>query len=225
MKDSKLYLITCGLMFFCPWIWRLGKENSGLAILLVIGCLVIVKIRTQGLILISVLLIILQLVNTSKQNLFYLDNDQQRVQEMRMREYPPVKISVAGKTVWIPASNWLEKRRETVGGMRIADNFFQLVDPGYYFWANYPRQRVGEAEFEKFPFVFLPVWLMGIAVWIEDKQKRKGLWILLGQVVITSWWGENRQLGPIGILPIMTSIIGAGLIRMGNIVKSYVKTN
>lgn len=49
-------------------------------------------------------------------------------------------------------------------------NFFQGLDINYYFFANHPRERAGVKEYEKFPWVCLPVFLIGLFWQIKKKM-------------------------------------------------------
>lgn len=41
-------------------------------------------------------------------------------------------------------------------------NFFEGLDPNYYFFGTHPRERVGIKEIKKFPFFFIFFFLLGI---------------------------------------------------------------
>jgi len=48
-------------------------------------------------------------------------------------------------------------------------NFFQLIDLNFYFFANHPRERAGIAEKEKFSWLLLPIFLLGL-IWQVRKR-------------------------------------------------------
>jgi hypothetical protein len=49
-------------------------------------------------------------------------------------------------------------------------NFFQGIDPNYYFFANHPRERAGVTEKEKFYFLYFPFFLLGIFNLIKENK-------------------------------------------------------
>lgn len=159
----------------------------------------------------SVLILVLFQINTTNlQDLSYLNNDEQRVQHMRLNEYPPVKISLFGKTVWVPIAHWLEERKEMIIFYRLEENFFQAIDPNLYFFSNHPRERVGVNEFEKFLYPLLPFFFVGIYRYVKEKQ-----YFLIGtmffSVIVISIVGFVNALGPFLIFPYISLAIYLGL--------------
>lgn len=46
-------------------------------------------------------------------------------------------------------------------------NLFEGLDINYYFFGTHPRERVGITEIKKFPFIYLPVFLLGLFALIK----------------------------------------------------------
>lgn len=155
----------------------------------------------------------LQVKTTNVQNLAYLDNDEQRVQQMRLREYPPTRITLLGKTLWIPTAHWLEGREEAIVFYRLERNFFETIDPNLYFFSNHPRERVGVTEFEKFTYVLLPAFLYGLYLIIKEKRYLLLAYLFLS-VGIISVVGHDNLLGPFLLFPIISLSIFVGLTKL-----------
>lgn len=48
-------------------------------------------------------------------------------------------------------------------------NFFQGIDPNFYFFANHPRERGGISEFEKLSPIFIPLFLIGVIDYLRRR--------------------------------------------------------
>lgn len=152
----------------------------------------------------------LQIRTTNYEDLSYLDNDEQRVQQMRLKEYPPVKLSLFGKSLWIPMAHWFEERKEVITFYRLEKNFFQAIDLNLYFFSNHPRERVGTSEFEKYLYPLLPFFLIGsFAYFKESKYLLVGVIFL--SLILISIIGFLNPLGPFLLFPFMSIAIYLGL--------------
>ena len=190
------------------WIWRILSINLflGLILISITICLSVLFVKpnkklTGILAILGVLLLILQWTTTKNASLINLSNDQIRVRDMRLREYPPI--------YFLPIAHWFEGRRESIAFFRLLNNFSEAVDPNLYFFANHPRERVGVKEFEKFPYVFLPAFLIGVLVLAERKKKVFLLSLLLPLAVLTLK-GSDNPLGPFTLFPAFSVAIATG---------------
>lgn len=214
-----LYLCFIFVLFTNLWIWRIFAQNGLIAIILLLATTALylsqkrkpARFVQKTFTAIFLLLLFFQWKSTQISSLSYLDNDQQRIQQMRLREYPPVALTLGSKKIWIPIAHWFEGRKETISLFRIKDNFSEIVDPALYFFANHPRERVGVAEFEKFPYILLPFFLIGI---LSKKFKIKSkifVFSLLTPIILASFIGKNNELGPFSLFPFMTIATAYGL--------------
>lgn len=199
------------------WIWRVFSLNpqAATSILLATALTLLFIKRPSAKIgfffLISmVLLAFFQLTTTNVQDLDYLDNDEQRVQQMRLREYPPVRVTLFGKTLWIPVAHWFEQRKEAITFYRLEENFFEAIDPNLYFFSNHPRERVGLEEFEKFLYITFPFFLWGLTRYLEEKR-----FLIIAtavpSLVLISMIGHSDPLGPFLLFPFISVSIYLGL--------------
>lgn len=230
MKRASILIVLFGNL----WIWRIFSFSAPLAILVVLCTfsfyLLIGKRNPKKSLKIFLLLFIpllfFQWKTTDKISLTKLSNDQQRIQSMRLREYPPVKVDLLGKTVWIPIAHWFEGRTESISFFRILSNFSEVVDPNLYFFANHPRERVGVQEFEKFPFLLLPFFVYGLLQFVQKTKNQKLLIIsFFAPVLLTSFIGSKNSFGPFSLFPFVTVFSALGLFQVSkNTFKKY-KTN
>jgi hypothetical protein len=106
-------------------------------------------------------------------------------------------------------ANWFEQRKETISIYKIGKNFSEVIDPNLYFFANHPREKAGAKEFEKFSYILLPIFILGL---FELKKRHlKYLILTLSPIVFISIIGNNSPLGPFSLFPFFTIIISLGL--------------
>lgn len=219
-------------LFVNFWIWRifslsipLGFLTLGSSILLYLLFREKSKHYLYIFLFLFTLLLFFQWQTTTRIPLTYLDNDEQRVQQERLGEYPPISVQLANKTIWVPIAHWFEGRKETVAFFRIQKNFFEAIDPNLYFFANHPRERVNIQEFEKFPYILFPVFLIGILSFTYKRMNP--IWIpLVLPVILISFIGHKNALGPFSLFPFFTLTItqgiNIGLAKIKQMSKKYV---
>ncbi len=191
------------------WIWRILFNSVPLGLLVLASSIFLYlsfkrsskKYFFAFLVFFS-LLLVFQWKTTSEESLVELSNDEQRVQQMRLKEYPPIRISIA---------HWFENREESIAFFRILENFSETIDPNLYFFANHPRERVGIYEFEKFPYIFLPLFFYGLVLSVAERRK-----LVLGMsfilpVFLISIIGHKNQLGPFSLFPFLVVSTTHGL--------------
>lgn len=214
------------------WIWRILFNNVPLGLLVLASSIFLYlsfkrsskKYFFAFLVLFS-LLLIFQWKTTSKESLVELSNDEQRVQQMRLKEYPPVFFKIGRKTIWIPLAHWFEGREESIAFFRILENFSEAIDPNLYFFANHPRERVGINEFKKFPCIFLPLFFYGLVLSVTERRKLAlGMSFIL-PVVLISIIGHKNQLGPFSLFPFLavSAVHGLELLFQTPICKKILK--
>lgn len=168
------------------------------------------------------LLIVQQWEATEKSLLNFRDNDDIRIQTQRMREYPPLNFSFNGKTYWIPAAYWLEQKYDwTLALKRLEDNLFQNLDINQYFFAGHPLERWGYKEFEKFPFILLPFFLIGLFNLSCQKLINRNLLLFLIPLFIFTYTGNKNVYGPISFYPLFMVSIYQGVILLLKSVKNF----
>jgi len=193
------------------WVYKILAVNLFAGSLVILGSLALYK-KHNSFFLFLVLLLIFQWKTTQKVSLTALSNDERRIQVMRLGEYPPKYLRIG---------YWLEGRKESIAWTRIANNFSEVVGPNVYFFANHPRERVGVREFEKFPYVFLPIFLWGL---LEGRWNRYFAMSFMAPVVLLSLIGSRSSIGPFSLMPFIVVGVAEGFkkIPSGLIKKLFV---
>ena len=146
------------------------------------------------------ILLIFQYKTSSINPLTFLNEIEKIEQQERMRGYPRHFYRFA---------NWLEQRKEALIFYKLQENFFEVMDPNLYFFANHPRERVGIVEYEKFPYIFLPFLVIGLLSF-----KKSGLITLLLSVsplMLLSLIGNSNPVGAFSLFPALAAFIAVGL--------------
>ena len=200
------------------WIWRIFLLKPLLGVILVVFSLILYKSlfitrRKYFLLLVIIFPILLfeQWKLTPKMSLTQLSNDDRRVVDMRLREYPPVYVKFGSKAVFFPVAHWLEQRKESIVLYRIGKNLFETLDINQYFFATHPRERVGVREFEKFPYILLLPFIFGVIKLNTMKKYKHFLLFLLASFLLLSFIGSRSNLGPFVLLPFFIIPIASGL--------------
>lgn len=108
---------------------------------------------------------------------------------------------------------------------QLESNIFSTLDLNLYFFASHPRERSGIEEFNKYPSLFLPFFIIG-SLFLGAKRPK----IILGYLGIASlvsgFISPSYRLGPVLFLPLINSIIAFGvtvaLAKVTNIFKSKI---
>lgn len=207
------YAILILVLFGNIWIWKIFSLSitTGLLVLLTsfFTYLLLSKNGSKNIFFVLICtLLIVQWQNSNPANLAKLSNDEQRLQQQRLRQYPPVYVKLGDKTLWIPLAHWFEGRKETIAIFRVSNNLAETLSPNLYFFANHPQERIGISEIEMFPYIFLPFFLYGLFL-IANNQK-KLVWLsLILPVVLAAFVDPNNPLGPFSLFP----FISAGTVR------------
>ncbi len=194
------------------WIYKILFANFFLAVLAVLCTILLHNSierhkKTKLYLLVFILLLLFQITTTKKVSLTSIANDDRRLIDLRLRAYPPQLLRVG---------HWLEERKESVMVARITRNLFENLDPNLYFFANHPRERVGVREFEKFPYIFLPFFLIGLVKILQKLDKHKILLIsFLIPLILLSLIGNQNEFGPLALFPFFAVTISLGLPRGG----------
>ena len=214
-KDYLGWVLLCLILFGNFWIWKAFSFSFPIFILLVGASLLAYRFikgkgKLLGFLFFFVLIVFSQWKTTAPTSLTVLLNDDIRLRDQRLKEYPPVFIKVGSKTLWIPAAHWFEGRKETIAVFRLAKSFSEVIDPNLYFFANHPRERVGVSEFEKFPFILFPFFFVGILTTVGSRRFRPYFLSLIITILLLSLFGNKNELGPFALFPYIVSLSSIG---------------
>lgn len=220
------WIILLLIIFGNFWIWKIFNQNTWVFVSLVIVTFLLSSRKLSKripvfagmtLILFSVILFYFQWKTTTPQSLTLLSNDEQRVHSERLKFYNPSVHYMRVLFKRLDLINSLEGDFNTASN-RIQRNFFESIDPNIYFFAGHPRERIWANDFEKFFFLLVIPFLIGLYKLVTDKN-----WILIFYglccLILLSLIGHQDNLGPFILFPIIVLAILDGLLFF----KRYVK--
>lgn len=212
----KKFLPLLFVFVFNFWLWKILSFNIALGLVIVLASIFLwleiqenKKFYFYTLIVLFGLLLFFQWKTSFKTSLIYRNDNEKVIQQEWLKAYPPIYIKIAGKTIWIPIAHWLEQRKESMVFYKIEENFSEVIDPNLFFFANHPRERVGVIEFEKFPYILLPIFIVGL--FSIKKKNLKDLLLGLSPIVLISFIGNSNPIGPFALFPLFAAVISIGL--------------
>lgn len=87
-------------------------------------------------------------------------------------------------------------------------NLFQLIDPNYYFYASHPREMSVANEFEKFSYLLIPFFFVGICR--ITKKHKEVVALFLFSLIISSFYSINYDSGAILLVPFIVVFVAYG---------------
>lgn len=213
------FLIFSIVLFSNLWIWKALFFNFLIFAFLTLTSFFAyrivnkpTKIYTEGFLLCFIVLSIFQFSTSSRSSLYKLDNNQQYVQQLKLQQYPPVYVDALGTRFWIPIAHWFEGRKESIIISRVIGNISENLDFNLYFFANHPTERVGVNEFEKFPYILLPFFIIGILS-APHSSSKTFLVSLLVAFSFSGVVGNKNTLGPFLLFPFLIVFITEGITK------------
>lgn len=215
-KNNHKLLLMFFLVFSNFWIFRIFSQNLFVGIILVVVTSVIMLNHHKKVLAVCLcILLFMQYQTTNIRNLNLLDNDQQRVLQERIRSYPLTYIDVFGKVLWLKPEIWIEQNNFVIAASKVEENFFENLDVNKYFFAGFPRND--NSDFEKFPYVYLPVFILGLLNLISKKRYETIFLTFVTPVIFLGMIGNENKLGPFSLFPFFVAVFAEGfelLIRI-----------
>jgi hypothetical protein len=219
-------IIFLVILFGNAWIWRIFKLEPQVFLLTIVLSLVFFfKINYHRLkykksllfifVLISFLVFYLQIENTHFHSLTLLSNDQQRIHDTRIQYYQPSDHYIRLVFYKLKLIDFYEGKFMTIVN-RLQRNFFESLDPNIYFYGGFPRQRVEILDFEKFPYILILPFFLGIYYLVNKKKWLFVSYFLLALAFLT-FYGNDSFLGPFLIFPFFVMSIFIGIIQLVNL--------
>ena len=221
----KIQLIKTRFLIYAPfllvlfgnlWIWRILTTNILIGLAVVFSSYLLYKsVRSQKLekflLFFFLILLIFQYTKTRVSPLTYLNEQEKVLQLQRLNEHPPVKLRLGPKTFWIPLAHWLEERPEVISLYRIQNNLTDVLSPNLYFFANHPNERVGIKEDEKFPYILLPFFVIGLLGLNWRKNLTALALSVFAPILLYALIGTQIAQEPILMFPFLTLALINGL--------------
>lgn len=186
--------------------------------LAITSLVILLKPGSKFIVLGLLLLCFLQIRTTSIKSLVLLDNDEQRVQSERIRSYPPTYIDLGIKVIWLKPEIWIEKNNFIIALSRLEENLYSNLDINKYFFGGFPRNK--PEDFEKFPFAYLPVFIIGFFILVKKKLFKELVICLVIPLMLLSYLGTDNKLGPFILLPFFILTFFKGIIFLETLFKN-----
>lgn len=214
-NKPKMYKLVIFLIiiFGNYWIWRIFSYNFILGFLIFISSLAFVfssyeKKFTKLAVVLLIPLVIFQIKIKNPIDTMNLTESQEVVRSQRIPYYSSGKLNLITRGIRYV----FEVREETVIISNVLQNMFEVIDPNLYFFANHPRERVGVEEFNKFPFIFIFLFWVGLLEILaldKDKLVKTGLPLT---IFLLGFIGSRNDLGPFILFPFVVYILWRGTL-------------
>lgn len=142
-------------------------------------------------------ILIIQFITTKNPNLSYITPTEEQLLNSRRTQLP----TTFGRYLQSKPTNMFYKFQQ---------NFFRTSDINIYFFAEHPRERAGIKEFNKFHFICLPFFLIGIFISLKSRSWQLLLALLIPMILL-SIIGPDNPLGPFSLYPFFAVSIALGL--------------
>lgn len=188
------------VLIFNLWIWKIFNFNFFIGLIVVCTSVSLYFRFFKITLVLFILLLFIQYKTSSINSLTFLNDNEKMQQIVKMHAYPPSLYRLA---------NWLENRPEALVFYKLEENLSEVVDPNMYFFANHPRERVGVVEYEKFAYILLPFFVLGIVKLKRDDLKY--LFISISPLALICLIGGSSPIGPFSLFPFITVMTASGL--------------
>lgn len=200
------------------WSWEIFSFNFYLlsliwiaSILLYISFLKSSKKFAYFFCLLMILILVVQWKTTNNANLFYMDSTYQYNFNTRRGELSSFNFNILEKNITVNSGRFLENKL-TFMLYKLQQNFFRSLDLNLYFFGGHPREREGVREFEKFSFLSLPFFLLGL-VYIVKHRIWQIILSLFIPLIVVSVIGHDNYLSLFSLFPFFAVTITIGAIR------------
>jgi len=208
------FLITFFVSILNFWFWKIAKLDLILAALvLTLSILLSISLVNKfsrkyvlGIFFLTVLVSVISLTKGSDRGL--LKNTQLDISTFEKRhEYYAKELGMLYKN---RVGIFFLKSYKPFA-VRFETNLFSSLDPNLYFFAGHPRERGDGSDFEKYPYIYLPIFVIGL---IEIIKKPRMLMIVysITSVLISSFLYRGYNLGPILFFPLINTLLFLGIM-------------
>lgn len=205
------------VLFINNWSWEILSFNLYLFFLIwlasVLLFLALIKKSTKLFyiyLLVMIPILIVQWKTTNNAYLSYMDATEKYTFTYRKSEFPVFTVSIFNKTKTINSALYIANER-TAMLYKLEQNLLRTIDLNLYFFGNHPRERAGIREFEKYSFLFIPLFMFGLYQSIKAKTWQL-LVSLLTPLTLLSFVGQDNPVGPFSLFPFFTVTISIGIL-------------
>ncbi len=96
---------------------------------------------------------------------------------------------------------------------KLQKNLFSTLDLNLYFFGSSPRERTDVSEFEKYSFLMMPFFLVGIYAVVKKRMLSVKLYFIAA-ILASSVINANYLLGPVLFFPLINTVITLGFLAV-----------
>ncbi|MBI2600790.1 hypothetical protein HYW42_02450 [Candidatus Daviesbacteria bacterium] len=206
------------------WVWRIFQGNIFLGVILLFLTFILFRLYQDKkgklliALLISIVLVSLFVLGEGWDKTIFAKSPAQVLLQDRRHGYLADNL---GKAFTNKASQIFYARFSTPI-YKMQENVFSTLDLNLYFFASHPRERAGIDDFEKYSFVFLPVFLIGFVKLLSEKKKIVIYYFLLA-LVVSAFISSKYRFGPVFFFPLINLAITIGFLYLVNFFRTKLK--
>ena len=190
------------------WIWRIIGSSPFLGLsIIILSFLLAFNLKIPSLILLAILGAFLLRTNFDT-NLLYVSPFEKDKLELRHEYYAQGLGKIYRNRIGIYLDYKVFPHTS-----RFINNLAYNMDPNLYFFANHPRERVGVVEFEKFSYLLLPFFVIGLIPVLLGLSDFLILYFILS-LLISAFVFPGYNLGSILIFPFIVAVIYLGILKI-----------
>lgn len=155
-------------------------------------------------------LIILLVVIFSPWTYVILSNPIPQIDQSLWQHSPEEIFLLNQRRSFYPFFGQLFQNKFTLSLNKFKGNLFYNLDPNLYFFATHPRERLGIKEFEKFPALFLPLFLIGFFLFLKKSSPKVIIFVFV-TLFLSAFISPASFSGPIVMYPVIVYLISLGL--------------
>lgn len=222
-------LILLGIVFLNFWIWKIIVENINIAIIITILTFLLFQILTGKNFKVLSLTFIIVLFSILSFQILKTGFDK-KIQTLKAEDN--IKLNERHLYYSQELGNLFLNRKVlnfyrnySLSLYKYEQNLFSNLDLNLYFFASHPRERADVAEFEKFPMLFLPFFIIGTILLIYWGSNWAFIYLILASSM-SAFITSVYPLGPILFFPFVSVSIAIGIIYvLGRIKVLKINTN
>lgn len=212
------------VILFNFWIWNIIQKNLAVAIMLILLTFLLFllimerKLKIWVLTIVFILFFLLFFIiiksDFDKGIQHFTPEDQVRLNERHLYYAQELGAIFLNRKILNYYKNY------SLQVYKLEGNLFSNLDLNLYFFASHPRERAGVSEFEKFPPLLLPFFIIGTLLLIYWGSIRAAIY-LVAATFVGSFITQNYILGPILFFPLISVCIAIGIIYISDLITGF----
>ena len=215
-----------------PWTWELLSFDLFLFLLTVCSSILLFLsfLRSSKKILflfclILIPILVIQWKTTPNNNLTYINATDEQLLNIRRSEIPLLRLNLLDQPLVFNPGRYIINKPDYIF-YKFQQNILRSIDLNLYFFGNHPREIPGHREFDKFSFLFLPFFILGVITGLKSHRLQISISFLIPLAPLTLI-GQNNPVGPFVLFPFFAATITIGLFHVAKevLMKLKIRTN